>query len=820
MKIKAVVHKVLSATSFILKKDDGEEIHFSLSDVGNTPKVGFADRVDEPYSFLGREFVRTRLIGKVVYYEVTGQNDSHYFGIILLGDDRRLAEHVLAAGYTQIKVPDYMLENERILPLVEAENEAKSKKCGIWSEKNPNTAVRKMKYVLSTRECKELLGVTTRCVVEQIISPNFVRIMFKDPSTKGFHFIETAVNIAGISSGPMRRNETPDVHTKTAFDYLNDKMLHRDFQITFVKFDTNRNGLFAFYPSPAWETILAKGLVRIDDYTVGLIPDYSNSLRLSEKQGQTKKLGVWQNYEPSAHINTAECECVVHEIVSGDLFRLGYPDGTIRLFSLANVRAPAMGSSKKEPERLAWEAREFMRHRLIGKKVMAFTEFSRSIFDEDVGCGYLELNGKNMSVEGVKEGLLKVMHSKQGHPRTFCFDELLVAEIAAKDARLGLHLPEDKQPRYRFVDIVHKTGGRETIMAELRRYKKMKGIVERVLAPSRFRVTIPDRNVLCNLNLVEVRSNNDHTEEELAQISSYLLQKEIEIDVESMTKNGSLRGTLFFKNMNIALWLTEEGFVRVNNTDSVIASRLFVLEEQARKAKRGLWKRFVPVQPKIVEKEALYEITELNIVAADYLDSIYSVVPISVDLASGLVDCDELKKSTTFKMGEIVAVYVEETWSRGKIVDIVGGSVEVEFIDFYGKTTVAMSDLRHLPDELNIVHFKPCLKRYRLAFIHDEDGIDSYPGEFFELGEKTCVVLRNFDSKLPEIIIMEGKTLDESVNAKMARTGDVLIRTFKDKWIKEAKEAWEVIDSQCEIARSNGIGLYEFGDKYFEGDAL
>ena len=101
----------------------------------------------------------------------------------------------------------------------------------------------------------------------------------------------------------------------------------------------------------------------------------------------------------------------VKEVLSGDTIVVmgaarGGPPPTMQL-SLANLRAPRLGRGaavKDQP--MAWESREFLRRKLIGKTV----DFNVEYKVEQIGRTFatIKIGGKNIALEVAEQGWARV----------------------------------------------------------------------------------------------------------------------------------------------------------------------------------------------------------------------------------------------------------------------------------------------------------------------------------------------------------------------------------------------------------------------------
>ena len=96
----------------------------------------------------------------------------------------------------------------------------------------------------------------------------------------------------------------------------------------------------------------------------------------AERIAKEKRLRLWKDYTApqrnvSASGNSAEFVGKVAEVISGDFLVVkdfAVPPVEHRI-ALSSIKAPKLGRRDEKDEAFAWEAREFLRSRLIGRTV-------------------------------------------------------------------------------------------------------------------------------------------------------------------------------------------------------------------------------------------------------------------------------------------------------------------------------------------------------------------------------------------------------------------------------------------------------------------
>ena len=159
------------------------------------------------------------------------------------------------------------------------------------------------------------------------------------------------------------------------------------------------------------------------------------------------------------------------------------------------------------------------------------------------------------------------------------YDELLQAEEKAKKTGKGLH-DKKNTPTHRVSDMTGKLEKCKQFLPFLKRAGRMQGLVEYVASGSRFRVYIPRETCIITFLLggiscprggrqmpdgskVEAEKFGD---EAALHVKEMILQREVEIEVESQDKAGNFIGYLFCENQNLSVHLVAEGYATMHFT--------------------------------------------------------------------------------------------------------------------------------------------------------------------------------------------------------------------------------------------------------------
>lgn len=108
---------------------------------------------------------------------------------------------------------------------------------------------------------------------------------------------------------------------------------------------------------------------------------------------------------------------------------------------LASVTAPKMGNTNRAEEAFAFDAREFLREKIVGKKGEFQLEYNFGGRD----YGTLLVDGENMNLAIVKAGLAKVLEKKGNMQVSKFYDELLAAQNEIKTKKTGVWTTNEDQ---------------------------------------------------------------------------------------------------------------------------------------------------------------------------------------------------------------------------------------------------------------------------------------------------------------------------------------------------------------------------------------
>ncbi|CAG8444479.1 574_t:CDS:10 [Acaulospora morrowiae] len=307
-----------------------------------------------------------------------------------------------------------------------------------------------------------------------------------------------------------------------------------------------------------------------------------------------------------------------------------------RQLNLAYIQAPRIGSQKKDDEPFAFEAREFIRSRIVGKEVSFRVDYTIPSTNREYGTVYL--NNENLAHLIVKEGWAKVReesrkNKEEGREE---YDSLISFEKIAQSAAKGIW--EDKEKYSRNVNYTFQ----EDAKAYLDKYKgqPIDGIIELVRDGSSLRVLFmppsPAPQQYLNINITGIKAPvvrkdvpdqadiiEPFGEEAKYFVESRLLQRNVKIILEGLSGNNQA----FFASIshpagNIAEALVSAGLAKVADwsitmiTDGL--AKLRAAENAAKQRKLKIWHDHV-IKSKVGGDDHEFEGTVTRIISGDSL---------------------------------------------------------------------------------------------------------------------------------------------------------------------------------------------------------
>jgi len=738
--------------------------------LGRRPNATGVATEDEPFAWEAREHVRKLTVGKQVLGHVVHKANREY-GTLVVGDNPETGVDVtlslVEAGLAKCR------DNCQDATLTEAQDRAKTAKLGLWGD-DASSHVRKVTWEVENPRLivDKFNGKPVDAIVEHVRDGTTVRCMLLPD------FIQATLMLSGVRSPGVKLGPEgkPDPKLSEEFSleahyFTESKLLQRDLQV--ILESSSNNNFVGSVIHPAGniaEALLKEGMAKCVDWSISKVTGGPEKYRAAEKSAKERKVRLWRNYAPATSTvseKDREFTGKVVEVVNGDALMVK-AGKAFKKIHLASIRPPR--EEKAEGEKIKrekgfrplydipwmWEAREFLRKKLIGHNVQVTVDYiqaARPATMEELAypektCCTVMIGGVNVAEALVSKGLATVVrYAADNDQRSSKYDELLQAEDKALKTLKGLHDKKNK-PKHKVNDMTGNITKCKTFFPSLQRAGKLQGVVEFVASGSRFRVYIPRETciltfLLGGINCAkstrtmpsgEVVKGDAHGDECLLHVKEQVMQREVEIEVESMDKAGNFIGYLFIDGANLSVQLVQEGFASMHFTaeKAQYGNMIKNAEDSAKSAKKRMWANYSG------EQEAEQEVDEAKVLNEDRKVNYEKVMISEVTDEGKVYGChtkdgpaleklmDNIREEFTAnpplagayqprKNDMCAAKFVDDQWYRAKVEKVSPTDVSVLYIDYGNRAVVPRTKVASLPSSFSAT--AAFAKPYSLALV-------------------------------------------------------------------------------------------------------
>lgn len=830
-----------------------------------------SDTVDQPYAWEAREFLRKKLIGKEVCFtvEYKAPGSGREYGFVFLGRDtsgENVTESIVAEGLVEVRRGGLKPSDENQQKLVQLEETAKAAMKGKWSPTEEHSKhVRNITWTLDNPRhfVSSLHQKPVDAVIEHVRDCCTVRA-FLLPS---FQYV--TVMLTGIK-GPMFKLEgtenVPEPYAEEAKFFVESRLLQRDVKIILegTSGQSNLLGTVLHPNGNISELLLLEGFAHCADWSMGNVTEGPKKLRDAERIAKEKKIRRWKDYTGVSASETKEnFTAKVVEVVNGDCLVVKKSDGSTRKIFLASIRPPRPGDTvtedkKRDPKTrprplydvpYMFEAREFLRKKLIGKKVNVQVDYIQPKTDEfpEKTCCTVTISNINVAEALVSKGLATVVRYRQDDDkRSSHYDDLLQAEFRAQNKGVGIHSKKEP-PVIRVAEISGDVNKAKQFLPFLQRAGRTEGIVEFVASGSRLRLYIPRETCLITFLLAGIECprgarplpgggtapSDAYGEEALAFTKELALQHEVEVEVESMDKGGNFIGWMYIDGVNLSVALVQEGLSKIHFTAerSNYYKALLEAEEAAKAKKLNIWANYEepkeetnlenePQERKVNYKTVIVtEVSKDCKIYAQNVDTGAQLDKLMEQMRAELATNPPLPGSFVPKRGELCAAkFVDGEWYRARVERVEGNNVlSILYIDYGNREITDVGKLAPLPAAYHSL--PPQAQEYGLACTalpaDEDDKINAIDALYNDICNKQLQLNTEYKSGGIEYVTLLYPDSKEDVAQSLISEGLLLYENRKEKRLAKLVSTYKAAQDKAKNARLN---LWRYGD-FTEDDA-
>merc|ERR1712141_132778 len=534
-----------------------------------------------------------------------------------------------------------------------------------------------------------------------------------------------------------------------------------------------------------------------------------------------------------------------------------------RKIHLASIRPPRLAEDRGDRPKgsgttqfrplydipFMFEAREFLRKKLIGQNVQITVDYIQEASNDfpEKTCCTVTIGGANVAEALVSKGLATcVRYSADNDQRSSKYDDLLAAEDKAQKSNKGMHGKKDQTSR-RIADVSGDVAKSKQFLPFLQRAGRMQAVVEFIASASRYSLYIPRETCVITFLLSGVscprgdrkmptgfQEGEPFGNEASAFVKDQIMQKEVEIEVETMDKGGNFIGWCFDGINNISVQLIEEGFASafVMGDRSNYGSQIQIAEDSAKRRKVRRWANYSEEEAtkeigKVDEdkekkeneeerkvnytKVVVTEVTQEAKIYAQHVDEGPKLEALMKQIRDEFSNNPPLAGAYQPKKGELCAAkFVDGQWYRAKVEKVTSSEVSVLYIDYGNRATIPKANCGTLPG--NFVSLPAFAHEYTLALCNlcsDEDyaeqGLKAMREDLLDKELKLNVEYRVTGQEFASIVDSNG----EDIGKNLILDGLMLAEK------KGGRKLMKLVDSYrdaMESAKKNHLNIWEYGD--------
>ena len=462
------------------------------------------------------------------------------------------------------------------------------------------------------------------------------------------------------------------------------------------------------------------------------------------------------------------------------------------------------------------------------------------------------LNGQNVAVELVENGLAEAVRHRATEPRSHEYDAMCLAERRAQERGAGVHARLEAVQLRRVSDLTADL--KQATALELLPHLKtpMAGVVDHVFSATRLKVFVPAQSSLiaCVCAGVQAPHAGDKdarmaavAAEGLRAVRRLALLRDVTITaIESADRGGNFIAALECAGQSLAAFLVARGLAWASPALAarrpVLAAQLAELEGRARAARLGLWAFYVPPSDNGAEdgaeegdgedgskgkgksnKKEYFDavVTDFGEYPTFYLRRASDAkaldeMTVALKEAAAEADAEAFAHTAPRRHQLVLAQYSDGTWCRAAYEGAApgGSGFLVRYVDFGTTEPCARRRVRPLPAEH--AARPPMARRARLAFVRPPRADDACAADFGDAlreltdGRTLTATVERTDADGVLCVSLAADTVH--VNAALVREGLATVaapRTDESAAVAALREAQDK-------ARAERRNLWRYGD--------
>lgn len=798
----AKVKNVLSGDTLLLSSPNKPDFIFGLSCV-RAPAIG----ANEPYSFQSKEALRRLALGKLIRYHVAYTTHSgREFGDFSIDQDKisSIVETLISKGSVKVK------ENERE-EYNDLQARARTESLGLWGKVA-------LLEIVSEPSDKDI-GKSFKGIVEKVLSTD--RILVRLFLAKNLHGV-FPLTLAGL------KKADDEMENESAKKLVEAQLGGKDVHVTLL---SERVGTVLLSASGAdvSEKALENGLVQVADWQSSLLGSAKmGRFRELARKAQNERKGIWRTHSQTSNENKKDAKKLtgsVYRVVSGDTLQITVNDELVTV-QLSSLRSPRQSDNQT----LSSVSKEFVRKTCIGKNVGLKIDSVRPKSDSFPERPLVRVtlpNGKDLSQVIVENGMAGVVkHKSTDSDRSPDWDVLVELEKSAQTSQRGIF--SSKVDPERIVEASETAARAKPFLNTLQGKSRIPAIVEHVVSSSRFRILLPRESTKMTFLLAGLSNSRDLSPEIAAQAMEFVnrkvLQRDVQIEVSSIDKNGAFIGDLYISNQLLQIPLLEMGFAKVHGA---VSNQLLSCEKQAHSLKKGLWAlEEEKIEEKVeklslnVFKAVVTDFSEDGVVSFHKVDSTLSEFKkmqesLRVYLGENACNLEQLPK-----VGDFVAAKFSENekYYRARIVDFDKATREYKIrqIDYGTIDYVSQSSLKKLPSNFGLAKFPAKAISGEMGLISlppvaPTNYLDPALDYLFENAlDREFVVRENFSGNVT--LMDPGKSASFTLSRDLVSRGLAIVKKQLTPVELLMKNEWEILLKLESKAKEQHLGCWVFGD--------